>query len=397
MICLTLILINMKKLFYFLSLFFTLAFVSCQSEETFENKTPNTSGLDNDIAIIKQLGFDVSTLVDKGDYYLVEGDIGLVKKNLKQHLEEFKGYAKTDSKLKQGYLSGRLVSLDNVKNMTIRIDASVPTSGTGSDWRTAALTAIDAWNNITGSCVKFIYTTSTTADITVKRAYSSQGEYAKVSDFPLNQKPSKEIIVNSMFDNNFSYKANTIIHEMGHAVGLLHTHYTPAEQGGVLIPGTPTIDDTSIMSYNRNRALLPGFNSNDLIAIRYLYPAPVGKVYFKDINITNSGTTTTVQAVLYTSVATEVTMQVGLHISSNENAEATFYSEGTSIVVNKNNISNPDNATKIFYYQAGSHNVSFTLTGKNMNTQAAASIIGAKASGGTISIEYPSSLEIGLL
>ena len=75
---------------------------------------------------------------------MVEGDIGLVKKNLKQHLEELKGYAKTDSKLKQGYLSGRLVSLDNVKNMTIRIDASVPTSGTGSDWRTAALTAIDA-------------------------------------------------------------------------------------------------------------------------------------------------------------------------------------------------------------------------------------------------------------
>ena len=34
-------------------------------------------------------------------------------------------------------------------------------------------------------------------------------------------------------------------------------------------------------------------------------------------------------------------MQVGLHISSNENAEATFYSGGTSIIVNKNNISNP--------------------------------------------------------
>lgn len=258
-----------KELFYFLFLLLIIGFVSCQSEDITDDGI-ETAELD-DKTIIQQLGFDVSTLIDKGDYYLVEGDISLVKKNLKQHLAEFRGET-DESKLKQGYLNGRLVSLTNVKNMTIRIDGvSVPTSGIGSDWRTAVMTAINAWNNIPGSCIKFNYTTASTADITVRRAYSSNGEYARVSDFPLNQKPSREIIVNSMHDN-FANKANTIIHEMGHTVGFLHTHYTPAQQGGVLIPGTPTIDDNSIMSYNRNRGLIPGFSTNDIKAIHYLYP-----------------------------------------------------------------------------------------------------------------------------
>ena len=263
----------MKKLTFSLLLLLTIGFVSCQNDDVVdESAFINVSELENDKSIIKELGFDVSTLVDRGDYYLVEGDIGLIKKNLKQHLAEFKGDSYESSKTKQGYFSGRLVSLDNAKSMSVRIDASVPVSGTGSDWRSAVQTAINAWNNISGSCIYFYFTTSSTADITVRREYSSGGEYARVSDFPLNQKPSKEIVVNSMHDNGYAYKANTLIHEMGHTIGFLHTHYTPAQQGGVLVPNTPTIDDNSIMSYNRDRSLIPGFSSNDIAATKFLYP-----------------------------------------------------------------------------------------------------------------------------
>lgn len=259
----------MRKIIYFLTLLLVIGFVSCQSEDVIgEGVSVDVSELENDKAIIEELGFDVSTLVDRGDYYLVEGDIGLIKKNLKQHLAEFKGQGGT----KQGYFSGRLVSINNAKSISVRIDGSVPTSGSGSDWRTAVQTAINAWNNISGSCVRFYLTTASSADITVRREYSIGGEYARVSDFPLNQKPSKEIIVNSMFDNNYAYKANTIIHEMGHTIGFLHTHYTPSYQGGVLVPNTPAIDDNSIMSYNRDRSLIPGFSANDIAATKYLYP-----------------------------------------------------------------------------------------------------------------------------
>jgi len=270
----------MRKLTFFLFLLLTIAFVSCQSEDLVDDRTSvEISGMENDKAIIKELGFDVSTLVDGGDYYLVEGDIGLIKKNLKQHLAEFKGESVEGIRTKQGYFSGRLVSLTNANNITIRIDESIPASGTGADWRTAAMTAINAWNNIPGSYIRFNYTTALTADVTIRRAFSSNGEYARVSDFPLNQKPSKEIIVNSMHDN-FAYKANTIIHEMGHSVGFLHTHYTPAQQGGVRVPNTPEIDDSSIMSYNRDRSLLPGFSHNDIKAVHHFYANPnLGYVY----------------------------------------------------------------------------------------------------------------------
>ena len=262
----------MKKKITSLCLFFTIVLIGCQNESVMDNSNLLNPALSNDDkAIIQQLGLDINTLVDKGDYYLVEGDIALKKELLKHYLRESEIFSDKELTLKQGIAgNNRLVSLAKVKNMTIRTDASIPTSGIGSDWRTAVQTAVNAWNNVPGSCVNYVYTTAATADITVKRTYENSDNIAWTG-LPSNEIPANEIYVNSKFDS-YVYMANTMIHEMGHSIGLLHSHATPESQGGILIPGTPQVDPISIMSYDRDRSLLPGFSANDIAAIRYLYP-----------------------------------------------------------------------------------------------------------------------------
>ena len=260
----------MKRIIY-LTLVLSVIFTSCQNEPEFleEKEKEIPSYLLNvpveHQKIINQLGLDIATLVDMGDDYRLEGDIMLSKKDMNNYV-----YQPDSTGLKQGYVGGKLVNLIKAQNITIRIDASVPQSGTGSDWRQAVIRAINEWNNINGTCLRFVYTTASTADITVKRTKSNDNNIAWTW-LPSNGIPAKEIYVNSNFDNYHS-KPFALAHEMGHSIGLLHAHLTAASQGGIVVPGTPDIDNASIMSYNSDRSVIR-FSNNDLIAIRRLYPA----------------------------------------------------------------------------------------------------------------------------
>ncbi|MDR1706821.1 MAG: M57 family metalloprotease [Prevotella sp.] len=260
----------MKKIIY-LSLILGIVFASCQKELDFtegDKATLDVSKIPIEHQqIINQLGLDIATLVDKGDDYQLEGDIMLSKEEMGNYV-----YRSDSTGLKQAYVGGKLINFTKAQNITIRIDdASVPKSGIGSDWRQAVQRAINEWNNINGTCLNFIYTTASTADITVKRTASNDNAVAWTW-LPSSTVPAKEIFVNSNYDN-YQFKANTLIHEMGHSIGLLHAHEGAASQGGVIVPGTPEIDNASIMSYNRDRSLLPGFTNNDLVAVTILYPA----------------------------------------------------------------------------------------------------------------------------
>ncbi len=259
----------MKNVFKFFIALLTLACLSCQDEGETNDAQTKTATIDEDISIIKSLGLDVSTIVDEGDYYLVEGDIALNKENLRGSISS------TDSsglQLRQGVAASRLLSMANAKNITIKLDSSIPTTGRGAEWRDAVVSAIDAWNNIPGCCIKFTLTTGT-ANVTVKTAYNNTNGAIAWTDIPSNYQTANELFVNTFF-NDYDYKANTIAHEFGHVVGLLHSHETPSSQeaDGIVIPGTPEIDNESIMAYSRVRSLFPGFNYYDIIAILYLYP-----------------------------------------------------------------------------------------------------------------------------
>lgn len=249
----------------------SIVFASCQREIDFSEGDKATLDLSKipveHQQIINQLGLDITTLVDKGDDYQLEGDIMLSKKEMGNYV-----YQSDSTGLKQAYVGGKLVNFTKAQNITVRIDdASVPQSGTGSDWRQAVLRAINEWNNINGTCLNFVYSTASTADITVKRTTSNDNAIAWTW-LPSSSVPAKEIFVNSNYDN-YQFKANTLIHEIGHSIGLLHAHQSAVSQGGIIVQETPDIDNASIMSYNRDRSLLPGFTNNDLVAVTTLYPA----------------------------------------------------------------------------------------------------------------------------
>lgn len=71
----------MKKMLKFICLMSMMAFLSCQNEEVLNDRElVDLTQLNGDKAVIQQLGFDVRTLLDKGDYYLLEGDIAIAKK-----------------------------------------------------------------------------------------------------------------------------------------------------------------------------------------------------------------------------------------------------------------------------------------------------------------------------
>lgn len=269
----------MKTLFKFLFIFFIVGFLSCENEDTLldNDLSPSSTKLGEDKAIIKQLGFDISSLVDEGDVYVLEGDVVLEKKHLKEYGKTSEDTTGNSSTLKQARTSA-LVSQTNVRNMTVGIHASVPLTGAGSDWRTAITNALNQWNSAPGCAIKFVLSASSSPDILINYSYiNSSGTIARAS-FPLNNKPGNTVTINTEYNSlSASKKLFTVIHELGHCVGLRHTDWetkdSPEGQsssGAIYIPGTPVRDSYSFMNsivadWNR-------FSDYDVKALQFLYP-----------------------------------------------------------------------------------------------------------------------------
>lgn len=331
-----------KLLSYLLALVGMAIVVSCQSESDniLNDGVSMSSQLEKDKAFIAKLGFDTSTLVNEGEVYVVEGDIVLKKESLYEYGESS---GNEEIITRQAYYSGGLVKSVNVKNITVGVDASV---GGNSGWYNAVINAIQAWNNVSGSAVKFSYTTSTTPSILIKKGTIDAVAQAS---WPLNGNPGNSVTIN--FNYNYyteSQKLFIMAHELGHCIGLKHTNWQIlGEATGIQISGTPATDSNSVMNGVSGGTYWSGFSSYDIIAIKYLYP----EIIFESIKEINNGTSVKIEAVLNISGSgpVELTMQVGLFIGPNENPEVVFNggNGGSNIVVNKTNVSDSSNAKKM--------------------------------------------------
>jgi hypothetical protein len=236
---------------------------------------------------IYSLNFDTTNIQDIGKYYVVENDIMLAKDLLNTYKSGV-----IDKSAKQARVSD-LVSTANVHSITVRVDASIPTSG-DDNWRGAVQAAIYEWNNI-HSHLYMTYTTNSTADITVSSDNGSlnDGDWEYISgqwywvwtlanaSWPNGSKPGSTIIINLDTDSNRAFsddqKKYNIVHEMGHCIGMRHTNWSGlGESTGIGISGTPNSgsdpDPNSVMNGGTALNSWNGFSTYDVVAIRALYP-----------------------------------------------------------------------------------------------------------------------------
>jgi hypothetical protein len=231
---------------------------------------------------IQALGFGTSNVRKVDDGYLVEGDIVLTDENLNSTPEQ--------SLLRVGeteqYRTTNLVT-------NLPRTFTVTTTGLGQAYIDGAKQAIDRYNALPLQ-IKFQYTTSRRADITIAGFNQGpSGGYITLgsSGFPSRKgDPYNTIKMNT---NQYAYGTNpdpgyvgsVIQHEMGHCIGFRHTDYMDrsfscggsavnegaSNIGAILIPGTPSGPDKGswmlACSDGRDRT----FNSNDQIALKYLY------------------------------------------------------------------------------------------------------------------------------
>ena len=276
-----------KNLFYKLSIFLSIILIlGCSSDtsENFDQELNIEEQLnlqDPVVNILINMGFNVENIIELDDFYLVNGD-----RIFSKDLEDYKSIQEPDFVAPQAHTDG-LVSQNNVDDITVYIDPSIPTFGT-DNWRNATDFAINQLNNIQGSILNLsLVTSSSLADIIVRSDFGSLPNNviaASANFFPIGGQPADLIIINLDFFSNLNVPENVkqrnMVHEFGHTIGLRHTNWQQRGEnanpfGANQIPGTPTSDPNSVM--NGGTALTPwnGFSNFDVIAIEYLYPTPL--------------------------------------------------------------------------------------------------------------------------
>lgn len=258
----------MKKIFrIFFLLLFTVILSNCQNDDELNiSSDTSTISFENDIAIIKTLGFDVTNILDQGDYYRVENDIVLEKKYLNDY-----GKIDNDSiQLRQAVYSKGKIDQNKVSNITIGFSSSFPTTGRTPEWRTALSHAINEWNSISNCAIKFILTASS-PNVTIEHFREENSNTVAEAYMPRSGNPGEKIKINIVNDYySMDSKIHVLVHEMGHILGFRHTD---GDTDSILIPGTSSLDPLSVMNstYGDNSGW-KGFTQQDIKATQILYP-----------------------------------------------------------------------------------------------------------------------------
>lgn len=248
-----------------------LTLAGCQPDE--ESLHQNDRQLTSTPALehILSLGFAPGQIEEFSEFYLVEGDILFYKD---QHGQ---GVPNTEQASTNALISG-----GNQDNITVRIDASLPSSGT-DNWRPEIQQAINDWNAVSCSKIRLVLTTSSTADITVRSDFGSLPDDVIASaTFPANGNAGPTVQINLDFLSNRTVstgqKRYNMVHEFGHCLGFRHTNWASRGEsvgsiGANYIPETPINDNLSVMNGGTALNSWIGFSNFDVTALRNIYPA----------------------------------------------------------------------------------------------------------------------------
>ncbi|HRI58311.1 MAG TPA: M57 family metalloprotease [Saprospiraceae bacterium] len=229
---------------------------------------------------IKALGFSSEDAIAVEGGYLVEGDIFLSQEDIFKPADIFSLFVGDEEQ----YNTTNLVT-GTPRNIKVWIK----TSGSKSlpvSYGNALDEAIARYNAENLQITFTRVSTQSEGEIDITKG---SGNYLASAGFPTSSgNPYNSILVNSTAIGNQpqSTIATILAHEMGHCIGFRHTDYmsrqyscggSPVNEGSagvgaIHIPGTPTGPDAnswmlSCIGSGQNRP----FNSNDKIALSYLY------------------------------------------------------------------------------------------------------------------------------
>jgi hypothetical protein len=249
-----------------------LTLFACRKNVKTESSEPAVS--EDVLAKIYNLGFSNKNVTADGNgNYIVEGDILISEAELNEKVNV--------SLLRVGdeeqYRTTNLVT-GLPRNITVSLSSAL------SAWSTALNTAISRYNAL-GLRITFTRVTSG-ANISI---VNGSGSFLASAGFPTSSgSPYNRIILNNSAVSGQPQNtvASILAHEMGHCIGFRHTDYMnrayscggsavnegSAGVGAINIPGTPAGPDAnswmlSCIGSGQNRP----FNSNDVIALNYLY------------------------------------------------------------------------------------------------------------------------------
>lgn len=220
---------------------------------------------------------------DRGEYFLVEGDIHISKAAVRRLRTESPvstlSLLNSKAAAQKQYNTDVIVGGSHITNMVVSLSgiASLPT------WQTAARAAMVEWNNVPCSGVRFLE--GSPADIHVVASSSGSPNEIARARFPADAatpgKPGDTIDVYTTFTgspNTASTKKRNMAHELGHTIGYRHTNWNldlPSSYGANHIAGTPNVitgDPASVMNGGTGGTGWNGFSTHDKNATATLYP-----------------------------------------------------------------------------------------------------------------------------
>ncbi len=253
-------------------------------KESIDQSTSPTT--DEVYKYIQKLGYSESAIKDMGDYYLVGEDI-VFSKNLKFE-------ANPESHLAPGTVEDRqyggqsYIAYSRQPNITIKIDATM------TDLANLIQGVVNLYNSIPNCRLHLSITTGDSPDILIKNSIILDDlnilRLCGTAPLPVNGRAGATVEIDRAFITSSTVSGEiaaeqiqrTIIHEIGHAIGLKHTNWavlrertnTNNKTTASNIFGTTTDQDANSQMNGQMCGRRPaGFSPQDIIAIQQLYPA----------------------------------------------------------------------------------------------------------------------------